>query len=118
MAPPPGSFQTVSDWIVAPDARSDVPPQPSACGADAGKSVCCCPSLTASAEPLSPAATVTETPSPPASVRICSICVRACALQASSDSPQLTETTDGLWVESWTAVDTASMNPWSVLGAK
>ena len=32
--------------------------------------------------------------------------------------PQLMEITLGLFVVSWTAVETASMKPWSVLGAK
>ena len=36
----------------------------------------------------------------------------------SSGPPQLIETTDGRWVVSLTAVETASMNPASVLGAK
>ena len=67
--------------------------------------------MTLSVEPLSPAATVTVTPIPAASVRICSIWVRAWALQASSDCPQLIETTDGLFVVSCTAVDRPSMNP-------
>ena len=83
-----------------------MPPHASACGAEAGKSTCCWPSVTLSVEPLSPAATVTVTPSAAASVRICSICVLACAVHESSDWPQLIETTDGLWVVSWTAVET------------
>src|SRR6185312_11073327 len=105
VAPSPESFQTTSDSIVAPDAVSEVPPQPRACGAEAGKSTCCRP-------------TVTVTPRAAPSVRICSIWVRACEVHASSDSPQLIEITDGLWVLSCTAVESASMNPWSVLGAK
>ena len=95
-----------------------MPPQASACGAEAGKSACCWPSVTLSLEPLSPAATVTVTPSPPASVRICSIWARPWAVHESSEPPQLIDTTEGLWVVSWTASETASMNPWSVLGAK
>ena len=54
-----------------PLASRCVPPQASAWGAEAGKSTCCCPSVAPSVEPLSPAATVTVTPSPPPSVRIC-----------------------------------------------
>ena len=124
LMPPPvapslgSSFQTTSlaiwpFWMV-----SFVPPQPSACGAEAGKSTCCLPSVTPSVDPLSPAATVTLTPAAAPSVRICSICVRACAVQESSGPPQLIETTDGLLVLSCTAVESASMKPWSVLGAK
>ncbi len=44
--------------------------------------------------------------------------MRAWALHESSGPPQLIEITDGLLVVSCTAVVTASMNPWSVLGAK
>jgi hypothetical protein len=36
----------------------------------------------------------------------------------SSGPPQLIETADGRWVVSLTAVETASMNPASVFGAK
>ena len=104
-------FHTTSLVIDAPEARSEVPPQPSACGADAGKSTCCAPSVEPSVEPLSPAAAVTEIPSVPASVNACSICWRACAVHESSGPPQLIDSTDGLLVVSCTAVVIASMNP-------
>src|ERR1700733_11734433 len=121
--PPPApslgrSFQTTSLVTSPPEIRSDVPPQPSACGAEAGKSTCCLPSVTPSVDPPSPAATVTVTPSAAPSVRICSICIRACSVQESSGPPQLIDTTLGLLVVSCTAVETASMKPWSVLGEK
>jgi hypothetical protein len=48
--------------MVVPDTVSLVPPQPSANGLDAGKSTCGLPSVTPSAEPLSPAAQQTVTP--------------------------------------------------------
>ena len=41
-----------------------------------------------------------------------------CGVQLDSGPPQLMEMTLGLLVVSWTAVAMASMNPWSVLGAK
>jgi hypothetical protein len=44
--------------------------------------------------------------------------VYACAVQVDSGPPQLIEITLGLFVESCTAVVTASMNPWSVFGVK
>src|SRR5580658_1636360 len=61
-SPPPESLQAVSEEIAVPDAFRVVPPQPSACGLDAGKSACEEPSLCPSLEPLSPDATHTVTP--------------------------------------------------------
>ena len=118
MAPPEApSFQTVSELItpVPASPRRLVPPQASACGLDAGKSTWMplCPSLL----PLSPAATQTVTPSAAASAMAWSRAVRACAVQESSDWPQLMLTTVGVGV-ACTAVVTASTKPWSVLGAK
>ena len=120
MAPPePPSFHTVSELITPVPGlpRRLVPPHASACGLDAGKSTWAplplCPSLL----PLSPAATQTVTPSAAASAMAWSRAVRAWAVQASSDWPQLMLTTVGVGV-ACTAVVTASTKPWSVLGAK
>src|SRR6185369_289183 len=75
--PPPApslaavSFQTTSELI---------PPQASACGLEAGKSTCGCPSSTASPLPLSPAAAQTVMPSAAASAIAASIAERPCAV--------------------------------------
>jgi hypothetical protein len=74
--------------------------------------------VTPSVEPLSPAATVTVTPSAAASVKACSIWFMAWAVHVLSGPPQLMDTIDGRLVVSWMAVVTASTNPWSVLGLK
>ena len=94
-----------------------VPPQASACGLDAGKSQCGWPSLTASPLPLSPDATHTVMPIAAASAMAASRLVRACAVQESSDSPQLMLIAVGTGV-AWTAAVTAATKPWSLLGAK
>ena len=116
---PAPSFHTVSELIV-PLAASPcraVPPQASACGLEAGKSVCGWPSVTASPLPLSPAATHTVMPSAAASAIASSSEVRPCAVHASSDWPQLMLIAVGVGL-ACTAVLTASTKPWSVLGAK
>ena len=71
-----------------------------------------------SVEPLSPAATVMVTPSAAADWQAASSAVMDCWVQLDSGPPQLMEMTLGLLVVSWTAVEMASMKPWSVLGAK
>ena len=124
--PPPApsfaavSFQTTSEVIVPVDrsAMSLVPPQDSACGLEAGKSTWTWPSVTPSPLPLSPAATHTVMPSTAASAIAASIAVRPCAVQASSDWPQLIEMTTGAGL-ACTASEIASTKPWSpLLGAK
>ena len=118
-APPLGaSFHTVSD-VIAPvaDTASVVPPQASACGDDAGKSTCGCPSETPSEDPLSPAATQTVMPSAQASAIASSSAVRPCAVHESSDWPHEMEITTGAG-EACAASDTESTNPWSEFGAK
>ena len=95
-----------------------VPPHASAFGEEAGKSQCTCVcSLGSSLDPLSPAATVTVTPSAAPSANAWSIAVRDCADHWSSDWPQLMETAIGVGV-ACTAWETVSMKPWSVLGEK
>ncbi len=94
-----------------------MPPQASACGLEAGKSACGWPSVPRSALPLSPAATVTVTPSAAASAKAWSSAVRAWAVQESSDWPQLMLTTVGVGL-ACTAVVTASTKPRSLFGAK
>ena len=47
-----------------------------------------------------------------------SLPIRCLLYTSSSGPPQLIETMDGFNFASCTAVETASMNPWSVLGAK
>ncbi len=120
VAPWPGpSFHTVSE-LITPVPRSAcrlVPPQASACGLDAGKSVCGWPSVCASLLPLSPAATHTVLPSAAASASASSSAVRPWPVHESSDWPQLILTTVGVGL-ACTAVLTASTKPWSVLGAK
>src|SRR5258708_463755 len=124
MPPPPApslwatSFQTTSETIV-PAERSPtsvVPPQASACGEEAGKSACAGPLgfFGLSLDPLSPAAAVTVTPSAAASWNAWSIAVRLCFAHCGSGPPQLIEITVGVGV-ACTAVDTASMNPWSLV---
>src|SRR5579862_7609270 len=124
--PPPApsfvavSFHTTSELTtpVEGSARSLVPPHPSACGLDAGKSQWTWPSLTASPLPLSPAATHTVIPIAAASAIAESIDCRPCAVQASSDSPQLIEIATGVGVPP-VAAAIASTKPWSPLfGAK
>jgi hypothetical protein len=102
---------------VTASPRRLVPPQASACGLDAGKSVCGCPSVCASLLPLSPAAAVTVLPSAAASAMASSSAVRPCAVHASSDCPQLMLIAVGVGL-ACTALVTASTKPWSVLGAK
>src|SRR6201992_4164002 len=121
--PPPApsllasSFHTTSDVIANDDVlpMSWAPPQASASGDEAGKSQCTwvC-SLGSSLEPLSPAATVTVTPSAAPSANASFMAVRDCAAHWSSDWPQLIETAIGVGV-ACTAWEIASMNPWSVL---
>ena len=72
-----------------------VPPQASAFGLEAGKSTWTWPSVPPSPLPLSPAATHTLMPSAAASAIAASIAARPCAVQASSDWPQLIEMTIG-----------------------
>ena len=123
--PPAPSFEAVSfhttSELIAPvegSASSLVPPQPRACGLDAGKSQCTWPSVTASPLPLSPAATHTVMPSAAASAIAESIACRPCAVQESSDSPQLIEIAIGAGVAD-DASEIASTKPWSPLfGAK
>ena len=114
------SFHTTSELIapVEGSASSLVPPQPSACGPDAGKSTCAWPSLTALPLPLSPEATHTVMPSTAASDIAASIAVRPCAVQESSDWPQLIEMATGAGL-ACEASEIASTKPWSPLfGAK
>src|ERR1700689_1598398 len=110
------SFHTTSETIVAPLAFSFVPPHASTCGLDAGKSTLfpVAPSL----DPSSPAATVIVMPSAAALWHAASSAVAAWCVQVDSGPPQLIEITLGLFVVSWTAVVIASINPWSVFGAK
>ena len=127
LTPPPpapslfaSSFHTTSEVIVyvLTSPTSLVPPQASAYGLDAGKSQCTPVWLFGSSLlPLSPAATQTVVPSTAASEIAVSIAVLLCADHESSDPPQLIETTIGVGV-ACTAWEIASMNPWSVLGAK
>src|ERR1700753_1654369 len=107
MPPPPApsffasSFQNTSDVIANEDVLPTglVPPQASAFGEEAGKSqwTDVCP-LGSSLDPLSPAATVTVTPSAAASANAWSMAVRDWSDHWSSDWPQLIETAIGLGV--------------------
>src|SRR6185437_4305436 len=117
VAPPAlPSFHTVSLDMLVPLPSSFVPPQASTCGLDAGKSTFSpvAPSL----DPLSPDATVIVTPTAAADWHASSKAVSEACTQFPSGPPQLIEITDGVWVVSCTAVEIASMNPWSVFGAK
>ncbi len=97
---------------------SSVPPQASAYGLEAGKSTATpLVELGLSLDPLSPAAAVTVVPSAAASEITEFIPVIDCAAHEFSGPPQLMETTTGVGV-AWIASEIASMNPWSVLGAK
>src|ERR1700691_2791930 len=123
LTPPPvapsllaSSFHTTSDTSVGPLASSLVPPQASTCGLEAGKSTLL--PVAPSVEPLSPAATVMVTPSAAADWQAASSAVMACEVQLDSGPPQLIEITLGLLVVSCTALLTASMKPWSVVGAQ
>ena len=119
-APPPlPSFHTVSAEItpVAGSACRLVPPQPSACGLDAGKSTCGWPSVTPSPLPLSPDATQTVTPSATASAMAWSSAVMDWVVQELSGPPQLMLMAAGVGC-ACAAFVTASRKPWSVLGAK
>src|SRR5579884_418968 len=118
VAPPPEdwSFQTTSCEIWLPLASSSVPPQESTCGLDAGKSTVLV--LVPSLEPLSPDATVMVTPRAAADWQALSSAVMEDCDQLDSGPPQLMESVDGLFAVSWTAVVMASINPWSLLGAK
>ena len=94
LAPPCGwSFQTTSSWIAPFAAISSVPPQPSTCGLEAGKSTLL--PLPPSLEPLSPEATVIVMPSATADWQASSKAVIDCAVQFDSSLPQLMEITDG-----------------------
>ena len=104
--------------IAVADAVSRVPPQASMNGLDAGKSTCALPSVTASPEPLSPAAAQTVTPSAAAVWSAASNDVFAWSVQLASALPQLIEIADGLLVVSWIAIVSASRKPLSVFGAK
>ena len=73
--------------------------------------------MTPSLLPLSPDATVTVMPVAAASAMALSRLVRACGVQASSDSPQLMLIATGAGVACAAAV-TAATKPWSELGAK
>ena len=112
------SFQTTSLVIVEPEPSSLVPPQQRTLGLEPGKSTWLAPSVTPSVEPLSPAATVMVTPSAAAAWQAASSAFADCAVQVDSGPPQEMEMTEGLLVVSWTAVEMASMKPWSVLGVK
>src|SRR5690348_2469418 len=90
-------FHDTSPVIVLPLAVSEVPPHASALGLDEGKSACCRPSPTLSAEPVSPEAVQTVMPSKVAARMAVSIACRAFADQKSSEAPQLMEMTDGLF---------------------
>src|SRR3954453_9949898 len=95
-----------------------VPPQETALGAEAGKSTCGLPSLTPSAEPSSPDAARTVTPSAAADWKAVSNWCIAAAVQRTSAAPQLIEITDGLRSESCTAALMALRKPAVVFGAK
>src|SRR5271155_4473264 len=97
---------------------SFVPPQPITKGLAAGKSTAGVPSVVPSELPLSPDAAKTVTPMVEASSHAEFSASRDCAVHELSGPPQLIETIEGFNVASCTAVVTASMNPWSVLGAK
>src|SRR5260370_622396 len=91
------SFATREGIVLVFGWRSSwAPPQASTCGLDAGKSTCTPLVLFGSSLlPLSPAATVTVTPSAAASANTLSIEARLCWDHWSSDWPQLIETTIG-----------------------
>ena len=127
LTPPPpapslfaSSFQTTSEVIVnvLMSPISWVPPQPSAFGLEAGKSTFTALGLFGSSLlPLSPAATVTVTPSTAPSAIAESIDDRLWADHEFSGPPQLIEITAGVGV-ACTAWEIASTNPASVFGAK
>src|SRR5271168_3807991 len=98
-------------------AISSVPPQPSTCGLEAGKSTLL--PLAPSLEPLSPEATVMVMPSAAADWAASSRAIIDCADQLDSGLPQLIEITDGgpLWV-SCKAVVRASIKPCELLVVK
>ncbi len=75
-----------------------MPPHASACGLEAGKSVCGWPSVTPSPLPLSPAATVTVTPSAAPSAMALSSAVIDWPVQELSGPPQLMLTATGVGV--------------------
>src|SRR5580658_6808057 len=108
VAPPPDawSFQTTSDWRWPLLAVSAVPPQPSTCGLDAGKSTLL--PLSPSEEPLSPAATVIVMPRAAADWQVVSMLLMAVCDQVDSGPPQEMEMTLGLFLASWIAVEMAS----------
>ena len=118
VAPPPASFHTVSRAMRPAVAVSRVPPQPSACALEAGKSTWLAPSPTPSPEPLSPAAAQTVTPRATAVCSASSSAPRACADQRASGAPQLIDSTEGWCVLSCRAWLMASAKPASELGAK
>ena len=69
-------------------------------------------------DPLSPDAARTVTPIVEASSHAEFSASRDCSVHESSGPPQLIEIMDGFRFVSCTAVLMASMNPWSVFGAK
>ena len=95
-----------------------VPPQASEYGLEAGKSTWTpLVELALSLDPLSPAATVTVAPSAAASAIAWFIPLMDWAAHELSGPPQEIETAIGVGV-ALIASEIASMNPWSVLGAK
>src|SRR6185437_2596778 len=108
----------VSSVMILPLAKRRVPPQARTNGLDAGKSTCCPPSFTPSAEPSSPDAARTVTPSIAASLNTSLNESMDCCVQLDSAPPQLMDTTDGRFFWSWTAAVIASRKPLSVLWAK
>ena len=85
-----------------------VPPQPSTCGLEEGKSTWLAPSETPSVEPESPEATVMVTPSAAADWMVLSKLVSDAVSQEDSGPPQEMEITEGLLVVSWIAAEMAS----------
>src|SRR5271154_6609871 len=114
------SFHTTSLVMVLPEAASCVPPQASTLGLEAGKSTWFRPSggVTPSVEPLSPAATQMVKPIAAADWNAESIDVMAHWVHDDLGTPQLMETTDGLFVLSCTAVVIAFRKPASVFSVK
>ncbi len=95
-----------------------VPPQASEYGLDAGKSTDTpVVELALSLDPLSPDATVTVQPSAAASEIAWFMPLMDWGAHELSGPPQEIETAIGVGV-ALTASEIASMNPWSVLGAK
>jgi len=96
LAPPCApSFQTTSLVMVVPLPTSFVPPHPSTCGLDAGKSTLLPPLVTPSLDPLSPEATVMVIPNAPADAQALSMDVMDACVHPDSGPPQLIEMTVG-----------------------